>query len=105
MYCINITCFIGWLIVAAAYYFPENQYTILLIGRLLTGLSTGLSSIPATIYMAEVSSNKLRSVICTWNSIFFAVGVLIVYLLGLVLKVSKRFANLEHTKTYNNFLG
>ncbi|RZC32700.1 facilitated trehalose transporter Tret1-2 -like, partial [Asbolus verrucosus] len=86
MFCINVVCFIGWLIVASAYYFPEHQYAILLVGRLLTGLSTGLSSIPATIYMAEISSAKLRGVFCTWNSVFFAIGVLIIYFLGFVLK-------------------
>jgi sugar porter (SP) family MFS transporter len=89
MFTINVLCFIGWLIIASAYYYPDHLYSLLLLGRLLTGLSTGLSSIPATIYMAEISSSKLRGVFCTWNSIAFAVGVLIIYLLGFVLKVSK----------------
>ncbi|XP_973332.1 facilitated trehalose transporter Tret1-2 homolog [Tribolium castaneum] len=86
MYCVNIFCFIGWLLIAWAYYWPQHQYVILLIGRLLTGLSTGLSSAPATIYMAEIASVNLRGVFCTWNSIAFSLGVLIVYFLGFVLQ-------------------
>ncbi|XP_044261140.1 facilitated trehalose transporter Tret1-2 homolog [Tribolium madens] len=86
MYCVNIFCFIGWLLIAWAYYWPQHQYVILLFGRLLTGLSTGLSSAPATIYMAEIASVNLRGVFCTWNSIAFSLGVLIVYFLGFVLQ-------------------
>lgn len=45
-------------------------------------MSTGLSSVPATVYMAEVSSPKLRGVFTTWNTISFALGVLVIYMFG-----------------------
>lgn len=45
-----------------------------------------MSSMPASVYMAEVSSTKLRPVFTTWSAIFFSLGVLIVYLLGFFLK-------------------
>lgn len=85
---INIVGIIGWIIIAVAYHYPETQYSILLVGRIITGLSTGLSSMPASVYMAEVSSSKLRGVFTTWSAIFFSIGVLIVYALGYYMKVS-----------------
>ncbi|XP_050301956.1 facilitated trehalose transporter Tret1-like [Anthonomus grandis grandis] len=83
---VNIAAFIGWLIVASAYHLPNQQYEILLVGRFLTGLSTGLCGTPAAVYMAEVASSKLRSVFTTWVSLFYAIGIFKVYLLGLILK-------------------
>lgn len=85
---INIVGLIGWIVIAIAYHFPEKQYSILLLGRVITGLSTGLSSMPASVYMAEVSSSKLRGVFTTWSAIFFSLGVLVVYGLGYFMKVS-----------------
>ncbi|KAJ8927055.1 hypothetical protein NQ314_020523 [Rhamnusium bicolor] len=67
IFAINITGFIGWMIIAMAYYVKKYQYALLLLGRLLTGLSTGLCSAPATIYMAEVSSSNLRG--DSWGTI------------------------------------
>ncbi|XP_018565926.1 facilitated trehalose transporter Tret1-like isoform X2 [Anoplophora glabripennis] len=84
--CINVTCFIGWLTIYSAYAAGSNQYLLLLLGRFLTGLSIGLSSAPAIIYMAEVSSSKYRGVFTTWGSIFFSLGILLVYMLGYFLK-------------------
>lgn len=83
---INIVCLSGWSVIATAQHFPEKQYAILLFGRIITGLSTGLASMPASVYLAEISSAKLRSVFTTWNAIFFSLGILLVYALGTVLK-------------------
>ncbi|KAH1000367.1 hypothetical protein HUJ04_000280 [Dendroctonus ponderosae] len=41
---------------------------------------------PASVYMAEVASVELRSVFTTWVSLFYAIGIFIVYLLGLIFK-------------------
>lgn len=88
IFCINVTCFVGWLVVYTAHSSKNHQYLLLLLGRLLTGLSLGLSSAPATVYMAEVSSLKYRGVFTMWASIFFSLGISLVYILGLFLKVS-----------------
>lgn len=101
---VNITSLVGWSVVAAAYYTPHShQYGVLLCGRFLTGIATGelitiayvvysdvfvgLCGTPAAIYMAEVASSELRSVFTTWVSLFYAIGILFVYLLGFLLKV------------------
>lgn len=83
---INVVCLIGWVVIATAQQFPGQQYPVLLIGRVITGLSTGLASMPASVYMAEISSSKLRGVFTTWNAIFFSLGILLVYALGFCLK-------------------
>ncbi|KAJ8954216.1 hypothetical protein NQ318_005811 [Aromia moschata] len=88
MFCVNVTCFFGWLLLAVAYHAKESQCALLLLGRVITGFSMGLSSAPATIYMAEISSSKLRGVFTTWGSISFSLGVLVVYTLGFILKDS-----------------
>ncbi|VEN47093.1 unnamed protein product [Callosobruchus maculatus] len=82
---VNAASFLGWIILALAFYW-SNNYPLLITGRILTGFSTGLSSAPATIYMAEVSSLELRGVFTTWASISFALGVLIIYFLAYILK-------------------
>lgn len=103
---VNITALLGWSVVTAAYYTPQShQYEVLLCGRFLTGIATGelisedrfqvdfsnvfvgLCGTPAAIYMAEVASSELRSVFTTWVSLFYAIGILFVYLLGFLLKV------------------
>lgn len=86
--CNNIVCFLGWVVIAIAYHVPEHQYAILITGRLLTGLSTGLASMPAAVYMAEVSSSNLRGMFTTWNATSFSTGILTIYALGWILKVS-----------------
>ncbi|XP_015602755.1 facilitated trehalose transporter Tret1-2 homolog isoform X2 [Cephus cinctus] len=69
----------GWIIIYLSANFEQ-----LLIGRLLSGIATGLASVPATVYAAEVSVPKLRSIVVTWTSIAIAVGILIVYILGYI---------------------
>ncbi|XP_066251796.1 facilitated trehalose transporter Tret1-like [Euwallacea similis] len=83
---VNATTLIGWSILATAYYVTDHQYKILLLGRFMTGLAAGLCGTPAAIYMAEVASSELRSVFTTWVSLFYAIGIFFVYVLGLILQ-------------------
>ena len=84
---VNVVTFLGWAIITLAYQIPEHQYSIILAGRLLTGMSTGLASMPSSVYMAEVSSPKLRGIFTTASAVFFSLGVLVVYFLGYMFKV------------------
>ncbi|ERL90782.1 hypothetical protein D910_08128, partial [Dendroctonus ponderosae] len=83
---VNVCALIGWLIIGAAFYSPAQQYGLLLAGRFVTGVAAGLCGSPASVYMAEVASVELRSVFTTWVSLFYAIGIFIVYLLGLIFK-------------------
>lgn len=83
---VNIICLLGWITIALSYYLNQMHFWILIIGRILTGLSTGLCSSPATVYMAEISTPELRGIFTTWASASFSLGVLVVYFLGFLLK-------------------
>ncbi|KAJ9581264.1 hypothetical protein L9F63_023557 [Diploptera punctata] len=79
---VNIPFVLGW---ALQWLAPTPAPVhMLYLGRLLNGLGGGMVSIPANIYIAEISSNKMRCMLITWPSIAFSIGVLLVYGLGLV---------------------
>lgn len=84
---VNITSFLGWAIIALA---PnsEERYAQLLCGRFLTGFSTGMISMPATVYMAETSSDKYRLWFTTASAVAFSGGILCVYVLGYIMPTS-----------------
>ncbi|XP_050502652.1 facilitated trehalose transporter Tret1-like isoform X1 [Diabrotica virgifera virgifera] len=82
LFFVNIVCLLGWITIAVFCYAKPSHFWILLLGRVLTGLSTGLCSSPATVYMAEISSPDLRGIFTTWASVSFSLGVLVVYFLG-----------------------
>ncbi|KRT85039.1 membrane transporter, partial [Oryctes borbonicus] len=83
---INIITFIGWLVLTLAAKIDGQIYAMLLVGRLITGFSTGLASISAAVYMAEVSSPELRGMFTTASATFFSLGILTVYFLGYLFK-------------------
>jgi hypothetical protein len=45
-----------------------------------------MASIPACVYIAEVSDQSLRDMLVTWPSIGISAGILVVYVLGALLK-------------------
>lgn len=82
---INIPAVIGWLFIAI-----KPSLLFMYIGRFLTGLACGLSSIPATVYIAESSTASLRGYLVTGTSIGISLGVAIVYTMGLCLQENWR---------------
>lgn len=76
---VNIPAIIGWLCITI-----QPSLMQLYIGRLLTGLACGLSSVPSTVYMAESSTAAQRGYLMTGTSIAISLGVAIVYILGLI---------------------
>ncbi|KAF6207877.1 hypothetical protein GE061_016326 [Apolygus lucorum] len=79
LFALNVPAFVGWLCMAF-----RPTLLQLYIGRLLTGFATGLSSTPATVYVAEVSTSAMRGLFVTGSSISISAGVAIVYTLGLI---------------------
>lgn len=106
---LNVPGLAGWILLATAKAgsgFLAQVYS----GRLLTGLSTGMASVPATVitnhvkhsrhgnsvptsphrlmglcsqvYIAEAADQSLRGMLVTWTSIFVSLGIVLVYLLG-----------------------
>lgn len=78
---LNLPGLVGWIVLATAKAgsgFLAQVYA----GRLLTGFSLGMASVPAAVYIAEVADQSLRGMLVTWTSIFISLGILLVYLLG-----------------------
>lgn len=59
----------------------------ILVGRVLSGISMGLASVPATVYSAEVTSPEMRCSTLTWTSVAIACGILVVYIFGYIFPV------------------
>lgn len=86
LHVVNLVTFIGWITIGIAYSAIKMQYVLLIIGRLLTGLSTGLSSASPSVYITEISTTKLRAAFTTSSGVFFSIGIVLIYVFGWILK-------------------
>ncbi|XP_011161204.1 facilitated trehalose transporter Tret1 isoform X2 [Solenopsis invicta] len=77
MFVTSLISLAGWVTI-----YMSNSYVQILIGRSISGISTGMASVPTTVYVAEIAGPKLRGTMVTWTSISIALGVLIVYIFG-----------------------
>ncbi|XP_060862227.1 facilitated trehalose transporter Tret1-2 homolog isoform X3 [Metopolophium dirhodum] len=73
-------CFIGWMLIALAF-----NPKIIIIGRLLTGFAMSVGTNSANVYMAEISSPKLRGSMMSIGSVMLSFGILLMYCTGLYL--------------------
>lgn len=79
----NAPALLGWLLLAL----PLDGLGLGPVygGRILTGLATGMGSVPGTVYVAEVGLKQLRGMLVTWTSIAISLGIVIVYAVGALL--------------------
>ncbi|XP_059484673.1 facilitated trehalose transporter Tret1-like [Neocloeon triangulifer] len=70
----------GWLTISLS-----KSHTTILIGRSLTGITTGLSAPPALVLLAEMAEPKLRGFLVGAPSTSFSIGILIIYSLNTIL--------------------
>ncbi|KAG7210828.1 hypothetical protein KM043_012315 [Ampulex compressa] len=77
----SVISMLGWLTIYMA-----GSYEQILVGRVISGIATGMASVPATVYTAEIAGAKWRSTMVTWSSVSIAIGVLLVYTFGYVFK-------------------
>jgi MFS family permease len=76
----SIPFIVGWVILCAM---PQPlQLGLLFFGRVMTGVASGMASIPATVYVGEMVTNRYRGMLVTWPSLGMSAGILLVYLLG-----------------------
>jgi len=78
-----ITCLplaFGWLAVVVA-----DRVAWLYVGRFLTGVGNGMSSLVTSVYVSEVSSSNARGMLGTINQIAASFGVFVVYTLPFLL--------------------
>ncbi|XP_014475295.1 PREDICTED: facilitated trehalose transporter Tret1-2 homolog [Dinoponera quadriceps] len=79
----------GWVTIYLA-----NNYEQIVAGRVISGVATGMASVPTTVYVAEIAGPKWRGTMVTWTSISIALGVLIVYVFGYIFKDNWRMVSL-----------
>lgn len=87
LFWVSVLCIIGWSAQTIAYYSTNYQLVILLLSRITLGFATGLRSGTPTVYSAEISSPHLRGILCSWQSVCSASGVLLMYVLAFIAKV------------------
>ncbi|RZF46609.1 hypothetical protein LSTR_LSTR002941 [Laodelphax striatellus] len=68
---------VSWLLIA----FCQN-YSILMIGRIMTGFCAGLVTPSAQVYVSECAVPKIRGILGSLPALFMAFGVLVSYILG-----------------------
>lgn len=81
MFVTSLISMSGWVTI-----YMSNSYVQILIGRTISGIATGMASVPTTVYAAEIAGTKWRGTMVTWTSISIALGVLIVYIFGYIFK-------------------
>jgi len=67
---------LGWVAIIAA-----DHVAWLYVGRILTGIAQGMTSLVASVYVSEVSSSNARGFLGTMNQIATALGVLVAYVI------------------------
>ncbi|KAB7497525.1 Solute carrier family 2, facilitated glucose transporter member 6, partial [Armadillidium nasatum] len=68
---------IGWILIAAA-----PNFTVLLIGRVISGLYLGIFMLTVSTFTGEYSSPHIRGILSTFLQLLVFTGVLITYAMG-----------------------
>ncbi|KAF5297385.1 hypothetical protein FQR65_LT01316 [Abscondita terminalis] len=80
--CSSITFFVSWLMLAFV-----GTLTELLVLRFVAGFADGLIFGTTPIYLAEIVDKQIRGFFCSFISIVFIIGVLIINVLGTYLSI------------------
>ncbi len=76
----NLPLVVGYAIIGGV-----KTMTWLYIGRTLTGVGVGMMAVTVNVYIAEISTVKMRGILATISQLFVASGIFIAYLLGIPL--------------------
>ncbi|XP_038051873.1 solute carrier family 2, facilitated glucose transporter member 8-like [Patiria miniata] len=68
----------GWVLLATG-----TAVWLLYIGRILTGIGAGMTSLVTPVYIAEMSSPQLRGLLGASFQLMITLGILVVYALGI----------------------
>uniref|UniRef100_A0A182JVB0 Major facilitator superfamily (MFS) profile domain-containing protein n=1 Tax=Anopheles christyi TaxID=43041 RepID=A0A182JVB0_9DIPT len=72
-----VPLFSGWVFLATA-----SSHFLLLLGRVVAGISVGLIAAPAQILLAEIAEPRLRGLLMGAPFVSYSLGILLVYALG-----------------------
>lgn len=68
---------LGWAIIALS-----HNHFLLILGRIVCGMSVGLIAAPAQILIAEIAEPNIRGMLVGSPFVFYSLGILFVYFLG-----------------------
>nr|CAI5829237.1 unnamed protein product [Callosobruchus analis] len=71
---------VGWLIIGLA-----QNHILLLVGRLVAGISAGLAAAAGQVFIGEISEPHLRGIFSSGPFASYSFGILLVYALGFLL--------------------
>ncbi|KAK3094967.1 hypothetical protein FSP39_008433 [Pinctada imbricata] len=72
---------VSWLTIA-----HSESVKYLLLARLLCGVASGMITVSAPVYIAEISTSSLRGFLGAGNQLAITVGILVAYFLGMNLR-------------------
>ncbi|MER7722617.1 sugar porter family MFS transporter [Streptomyces sp. NPDC096323] len=81
---IGLVFIVGTVIAATA-----PGYAVLMVGRIILGLSVGAASATVPVYLSEISPTKVRGRLLTMNQLMITVGILVAYLVNLLFASSE----------------
>ena len=71
---------IGFLLIGFTYF--SRHKAMLYVGRILTGVGTGMTTPVSQIYVAECSSPRIRGRLGSFTASSMALGILVTYIVG-----------------------
>lgn len=74
---LTVPFFVAWLLIAMSH----GNYAIIFVARALGGVASGMTTV-AIVYVSEISHADYRSFLLGFNSVFYSVGILLVYMIG-----------------------
>ena len=74
---LTLPVLLSWLLIG----FSSGNYYVICLGRVLGGFASGLTTV-TLVYISEISHKEYRSFLLGLNSVFYSVGILIVYGIG-----------------------
>ncbi|XP_058053811.1 facilitated trehalose transporter Tret1-2 homolog [Anopheles bellator] len=72
-----VPLFAGWVLLATA-----SSHLLLLLGRVVAGISVGLIAAPVQVLLAEIAEPRLRGLLIGAPFVSYSLGILLVYALG-----------------------
>jgi MFS family permease len=89
----------GLIIVGASLQTSAHNLAHLIVGRIITGLGTGIDSSTVPMYQSELSKREWRGRLVSWEILFIGIGIVIVRASFECLQLSVRLANIPYRPT------
>lgn len=84
-FCIMLTCVpnvVGWLLIVYSNQVSTSHLSFLYMGRIVTGICAGISSLSAPVYISEIASPEIRGTLGSGFQLFVNFGIFIAYMVG-----------------------